>query len=178
MTDSGRRSSCPYWGGAPPSEDTPGHSSPGHLKSEMKGWHDCDGFHMRQGYVWYLHKKIRGLEGQIPGIFASPVFPRSFPLTSLGRKDLAPANASRARSKSLWVCVCASCVYMCIYVLEHKTCEILAAERLRLIRFDNRLIIDSLKVVYCSGVRKRKTSILWQKTMRMQDVLKILGFIW
>ena len=29
--------------------------------------------------------------------------------------------------------------------LEHKTCDILAAERLRLMRFDNRLIIDSFQ---------------------------------
>ena len=30
-------------------------------------------------------------------------------------------------------------------VVEHKTCDILAAERLRLMRFDNRLIIDSFQ---------------------------------
>ena len=29
-----------------------------------------------------------------------------------------------------------------VYLLEHKTCDILAAERLRLMGFDNRLIID------------------------------------
>ena len=29
--------------------------------------------------------------------------------------------------------------------LEHKTCDIMAAERLRLMRFDNRLIIDSFQ---------------------------------
>jgi peroxiredoxin len=29
--------------------------------------------------------------------------------------------------------------------LHHKTCDILAAERLRLMRFDNRLIIDSFQ---------------------------------
>ena len=29
--------------------------------------------------------------------------------------------------------------------VEHKTCDILAAERLRLMRFDNRLIIDSFQ---------------------------------
>ena len=29
-----------------------------------------------------------------------------------------------------------------LYLLEHKTCDILAAERLRLMGFDNRLIID------------------------------------
>ena len=28
------------------------------------------------------------------------------------------------------------------FLVEHKTCDILAAERLRLMRFDNRLIID------------------------------------
>ena len=28
------------------------------------------------------------------------------------------------------------------HILEHKTCDILAAERLRLMGFDNRLIID------------------------------------
>ena len=44
--------------------------------------------------------------------------------------------------------------------LEHKTCDILAAEQLRLMRFDNRLIIDSLKVVCCSRVQKGKSSIL------------------
>ena len=33
--------------------------------------------------------------------------------------------------------------------LEHKTCDILAAERLRLLRFDNRLIIDFFqKAIY------------------------------
>ena len=31
------------------------------------------------------------------------------------------------------------------YLVEHKTCDILAAERLRLMRFDNRLIIDSFQ---------------------------------
>ena len=40
--------------------------------------------------------------------------------------------------------------------LEHKTCKILAAERLRWMRFDNRLIIDTLKVVCCSKVKKGK----------------------
>ena len=33
--------------------------------------------------------------------------------------------------------------------LEHKTCDILAAERLRLMRFDNRLIIDSFQEAVC-----------------------------
>ena len=32
-----------------------------------------------------------------------------------------------------------------LYLLEHKTCDILAAERLRLMSFDNRLIIDSFQ---------------------------------
>ena len=32
-----------------------------------------------------------------------------------------------------------------VFALEHKTCDILAAERLRLMRFDNRLIIDSFQ---------------------------------
>ena len=45
---------------------------------------------------------------------------------------------------------------------EHKTCDILAAERLQLMRFDNQLIIDSLKVMCCSRFQKGKTSILWQ----------------
>ena len=35
------------------------------------------------------------------------------------------------------------------WYLEHKTCDILAAERLRLIRFDNRLIIDSFQEDIC-----------------------------
>ena len=35
----------------------------------------------------------------------------------------------------------------CVTVLEHKTCDILAAERLRLMRFVNRLIIDSFQKV-------------------------------
>ena len=43
-----------------------------------------------------------------------------------------------------------------VWTLEHKTCDILAAERLQLIRFDNRLFIDPLKVVCCSRVRKGK----------------------
>ena len=38
--------------------------------------------------------------------------------------------------------------------LEHKTCDILVAERLRLMRFDNRLIIDSLRVAFCSELGK------------------------
>ena len=33
--------------------------------------------------------------------------------------------------------------------LEHKTCDILAAERLRLMRFDDRLIIDSFQEAVC-----------------------------
>ena len=33
--------------------------------------------------------------------------------------------------------------------LEHKTCNILAAERLRLMIFDNRLIIDSFQKAIC-----------------------------
>ena len=33
--------------------------------------------------------------------------------------------------------------------LEHKTCDILAAERLRLMRFDHRLIIDSFQKAIC-----------------------------
>ena len=37
----------------------------------------------------------------------------------------------------------------CEYALEHKTCDILAAERLRLMRFDNRLIIDSFQKAIC-----------------------------
>ena len=36
-----------------------------------------------------------------------------------------------------------------VYILEHKTCDILAAERLRLMRFDNRLIIDSFQKAIC-----------------------------
>ena len=36
-----------------------------------------------------------------------------------------------------------------VYILEHKTCDILAAERLRLMRFDNRLIIDSFQEAVC-----------------------------
>ena len=35
------------------------------------------------------------------------------------------------------------------FPLEHKTCDILAAERLRLMRFDNRLIIDSFQEAIC-----------------------------
>ena len=35
------------------------------------------------------------------------------------------------------------------YILEHKTCDILAAERLRLMSFDNRLIIDSFQKAKC-----------------------------
>ena len=36
-----------------------------------------------------------------------------------------------------------------VFTLEHKTCDILAAERLRLMRFDNRLIIDSFQKAIC-----------------------------
>ena len=36
--------------------------------------------------------------------------------------------------------------------LEHKTCDILADEQLRLMRFDNRLIIESVqKAIYSNG---------------------------
>ena len=35
------------------------------------------------------------------------------------------------------------------WLLEHKTCDIMAAERLRLMRFDNRLIIDSFQEAIC-----------------------------
>ena len=34
-------------------------------------------------------------------------------------------------------------------LLEHKTCDILAAERLRLMRFDNQLITDSFQEAIC-----------------------------
>ena len=36
-----------------------------------------------------------------------------------------------------------------VYIVEHKTCDIFAAERLRLMRFDNRLIIDSFQEDIC-----------------------------
>ena len=36
-----------------------------------------------------------------------------------------------------------------VYQLEHKTCDILAAERFRLMRFDNQLIIDSFQEAVC-----------------------------
>ena len=47
--------------------------------------------------------------------------------------------------------------------LQHRTCDILDAERSRLMRFDNWLIVVSLKVVCCSRDRKGKPSILWHK---------------
>ena len=34
-------------------------------------------------------------------------------------------------------------------LVEHKTCDFLAAEQLRLMRFDNRLIIDSFQEAIC-----------------------------
>ena len=40
--------------------------------------------------------------------------------------------------------------------LEHKTCDILAAELLRLMRFDNRLIIDSFQKGVCILERSEK----------------------
>ena len=44
---------------------------------------------------------------------------------------------------------CAKYTMLCLcredWRLGHKTCDILAAERLRLMRFDNRLIIDFLQ---------------------------------
>ena len=43
---------------------------------------------------------------------------------------------------------------MTVLTLEHKTCDILAAERLRLMRFDNRLIIDSFQEAVCLGLLK------------------------
>ena len=42
-------------------------------------------------------------------------------------------------------------------------------------QFDNQLIIDSLKVVCCSRVKKGKTGILGPKMMRLQDILTNLG---
>ena len=39
--------------------------------------------------------------------------------------------------------------YLGTYLIEHKTCDILGAERLRLMRFDNRLIIDSFQEAVC-----------------------------
>ena len=63
----------------------------------------------------------------------------------------------------------------CVYLLENKTCNILAAKRLRLMLFDNQLIIDSLKAACYSRVKKGKTSILWHKTMRIQYILTNLG---
>ena len=35
-------------------------------------------------------------------------------------------------------------------LLEHKTCDILASERLRLMRYDNQLIIDSFQKAICT----------------------------
>ena len=43
----------------------------------------------------------------------------------------------------------ATAVRQNVWLLEHKTCDILAAERLRLMRFDNRLIIDSFQEAVC-----------------------------
>ena len=54
-----------------------------------------------------------------------------------------PQKTSLEPSKLTWNCTG--------WLLEHKTCDILAAERLRLIRFDNRLIIDSFLHVYSNG---------------------------
>ena len=36
-----------------------------------------------------------------------------------------------------------------LWILEHKTCDILAAEILRLMRFDNQLIIESFQKAIC-----------------------------
>ena len=36
-----------------------------------------------------------------------------------------------------------------LWILEHKTCDILGAERLRLMRFDNQLIIESFQKAIC-----------------------------
>ena len=53
--------------------------------------------------------------------------------------------------------------------LEHKTCDILAAERLRLMIFDNRLIIESFHKsnVYSNGNFGRVFYII-------QDCLKVI----
>ena len=53
--------------------------------------------------------------------------------------------------------ICAGCKQVTLqitfskvgFVLEHKTCTILAAERSRLMRFDNRLITDSFQEAIC-----------------------------
>ena len=55
--------------------------------------------------------------------------------------------------------------YVC--ALEHKTCDILAAERLRLMRFDNRLIVESLKVVCCPREKNRNQDILTAERLRL-----------
>ena len=58
-------------------------------------------------------------------------------------------------------------------ILEHETSDILAAMQLRLMRFDKRLIINSLKVAcYSSKERKNK-----QFVTKNNDN-SILGFIW
>ena len=56
--------------------------------------------------------------------------------------------------------------------IEHKTCDIIAAERLQLMRFDNRIIIESLKLVCFSS-----ESIVCHKTMRIQDILTNLYLV-
>ena len=49
------------------------------------------------------------------------------------------------KSKDLHMCGSCHQIRRIRFPLEHKTCDILAAERLRLMSFDNRLIIDSFQ---------------------------------
>ena len=55
-------------------------------------------------------------------------------------------------------------------LVEHKTCDILAAERLRLMRFDNRLIIDSFQEVIC--ILKWLFSIINSKQRNINHLLR------
>ena len=54
-------------------------------------------------------------------------------------------------SRSSYIDCIGKAFHQSVSALEHKTCDILAAERLRLMRFDNRLIIDSFLYVYSNG---------------------------
>ena len=57
--------------------------------------------------------------------------------------NLIKRNRSAAKISQVYALV------LRVSLLEHKTCDILAAERLRLMRFDNRLIIDSFQEAVC-----------------------------
>ena len=67
--------------------------------------------------------------------------------------------------------------YERVHTLEHKTCDILAAEQLRYLRSVNRLIIGSLKVVGCSRDSKGNTNIYLVIRSRKRKFCVVLSLV-